>query len=81
MSLKKAALQSVGTLADSSVYFARKQQGEQAVAGMGLVLTILWALHRHLTDMTDAQYTGNQMMFWAPLIAHCRAGLLAVAFL
>ncbi len=34
---KEAALESGGTTADACVLLARRQQGEQAVAGMGIV--------------------------------------------
>ena len=35
--LTEAALQSAVTSVDTSVYFARWQQGEQAVVGLGVV--------------------------------------------
>lgn len=45
--------------------FARQQQGEQAMAGWMLSLSILWALYRHPTVVIDAR-------FWAVLITCCR---------
>lgn len=38
---EEAALYSAVTAADTCVSFARRQQGEQAVAGLGVVLTSL----------------------------------------
>ncbi len=38
---------------DTLVSLHRGQQGEQAVAGVGI--SILWALCRHLIDITNAQ--------------------------
>lgn len=57
---------------DTSVSLNRRQQGEEAEAGVGVVF--LWALCRHLTLLISLMLSKcAPMMFWVVLITHCRA--------
>ncbi len=54
--LYDAVLGSSGTAADTSVSLARQQQGEQAAAGVGIVLvSFRLCTAPPLTDITEAQ--------------------------
>ena len=66
-------LLSEGMAADTTVSFARQQQGEQTVDGVGVVFSILWALCRHLTSVLSLMLLRwVPMMLWTVLIARYR---------
>ena len=69
----KLHFKSDGTAVDTSVSFARQQQGEQTVDGVGVVFSVLWALSRHVTSLLSLMlFRWVPMMLWAVLIAHYR---------
>lgn len=48
-----------------------QQLGGQVVAGGGLSCSILWALHRHLNDITDIQQMGIDVLGSLVLVLGC----------
>lgn len=51
---KETAMYSGDVVADSCVFVARKQQGEETVAGAGLVVLYPLVCAKHLTNKADA---------------------------